>query len=59
MPWRLRARQKTLGCRCHDDVVLFLVRSSIATRIVHTRSRRQIEATLPFLAEEGLAEDLD
>ena len=44
-----------------DDVVLILAGEAVfATRIaVPTRSRRQIEATLPYLAEEGLAEDVE
>ena len=44
-----------------DDVVLVLPGESVfATRIaVPTRSRRQIEATLPYLAEECLAEDVE
>ena len=56
-----RTAEDPSAANAFDDVVLILAGEAVfATRLtVPTRSRRQIEATLPFLAEEGLAEDIE
>jgi len=57
----MREREDPSAADAFDDVVLILPGEAVlATRIaVPTRSRRQIEATLPYLVEEFLAEDVE